>query len=84
MCHASEYHRTTSATPIPASGAWMDPSIDLSGGATHHGAPSFGRFLGYSCSNWTSAAASGFAVLANSSFDYYATCSTPRPIACCI
>jgi len=84
MCHASEYVRTASATPIPPSGAWMDPSIQFSGAVTHHSAPSFGRFLGYSCSNWTNTAGSGFAILPSSDVDYYASCSAPRPIACCM
>lgn len=84
MCHASEYHRSMNAVPIPASGAWIDPSSDLSSGATAGSAPKYGRFLGYSCSNWTNTNTSGMAILPTSGFDFYANCATPRPIACCI
>jgi len=35
LCHAAEYYLTNSATPFPAGGAWLDPSVsDILNGGT--------------------------------------------------
>src|SRR5690606_36450919 len=44
MCHAAEYIRCASASPIPAAGAWLDPSVDETNGfISTGGSPAFGR-----------------------------------------
>ena len=86
MCHVAEYLRANAISPIPASGAWMDGSIDLHGSSVYGGVPGAGRRTNFSCSSWnsTTPGASGTMIRADSLFDAYGDCAVPRPIACCI
>lgn len=65
LCHASEYQQTNSATSVPASGAWLDPSIlpyalSADSDLTTESAPGFGREdFSFTCTSWTSNANSG-------------------------
>ena len=65
LCHISEYQLTNSATTVPASGAWIDPSIipyalSSDSDLTFESAPGFGREdFSYTCASWTSSATSG-------------------------
>jgi len=85
-CHAAEYLRAHSATPLPASGAWMDASISADGTSSVGGAAMFGRASANSCANWTSTSAGvtgtyGMQVGAPS---FNGVCSVARPVACCL
>ncbi len=85
LCHAAEYLRADSGASIPASGAWIDASIDISGGSTVTGASAvFGRYTGGVCTNWTSSsgAYSGYVVGADGAITSM-TCTGARPAACC-
>jgi hypothetical protein len=87
MCHASEYVAAVSALPVPAAGAWLDPSITLIGAFTVGGAPAFGRWTSYSgtCDSWihTGGSYSGLALTPSGAMGTSYTCATPRPIVCC-
>jgi hypothetical protein len=83
MCHAAEYVRAASALTIPAAGAWIDGSVDLTGKLTQSGGPGFGRFLG-NCVSWTNTNTSGVALTPDGGITTIAACGTPRPIACCM
>jgi hypothetical protein len=88
LCHAAEYLRTVSAAPLPAEGAWVDGSIDLTGTPTLYGMPSAGRYTSPSCSNWTTASSgfSGTFVQANGSIasgSGIGVCDVARRVACC-
>ena len=60
LCHISEYTQANSATSVPATGAWIDPSIipySLSSDSdlTVNGAIGYGREdFSYTCFSWTS------------------------------
>jgi hypothetical protein len=88
MCHAAEYVNTISAAPIPASGAWLDPSVTLTGDFTIGGAPSFGRWVDYggTCDSWihTSTSYSGLFLTTSGEMANSYTCHVPRPVACCM
>jgi hypothetical protein len=86
MCHAAEYLRAHSASPIPASGAWLDSSTNHVGAATTGGAAIFGRANGASCSTWTStsSAAGGTYVAQEGGISNNGPCNVPRPVACCL
>ena len=74
-----------SGSPIPAGGAWLDPSVaPQDDSLSINAAPRFGRYLGYDCGSWSSASSSGTTLLPNGSFDVYGACATARPIACCM
>src|SRR5690606_12095931 len=46
MCYTAEYIRTASPIAIPATGAWLDPSISETGTfITSSGSPTFGRYV---------------------------------------
>lgn len=94
LCHASEYVQSTSAVPVPAAGAWLDPSVKPDGVFTFDGSPVFGRLASstgsteMSCLSWTynSVAGGGIAGLrVNPAGDLGLTaCNGVRPLACCI
>jgi hypothetical protein len=87
LCHAAEYISSNSLATVPAGGAWLDASLDLTGSITVGAGPLFGRSVSYagSCDSWTNAttaylgarASENGAVLQN--YD----CATFRPLACC-
>jgi len=99
LCHASEYLLTTSATPIPASGAWIDSSmmpyaLSFEGQFTLESSHGFGRWTQSTCQNWTSASATSFAatfIAANGRVQSVSSntaptppgCNTQRALACC-
>jgi hypothetical protein len=86
MCHATEYFRTNSATPVPAAGAWLDASVDEDDGLTVEGAPGNGRNTNYSCLSFTSASTSytGTYLATNGEATWGgSTCQLARPVACC-
>lgn len=95
MCHIAEYLRADSASTVPATGAWLDPSIDENGEVATGGSPRFGRETSsYTCNGWTintqnpgSASylgTDGAAHLESSNtFPNPPGCSAHRPIACC-
>ncbi len=88
MCHVAEYLRAASGAPVPAIGAWVDPSMDID---TFYnvagGSPAFTRYAngsnGGSCKSWTGAAASGTIVVPSGSASD-GSCLVARPIACCL
>jgi hypothetical protein len=85
LCHVSEYLLSESTAPVPAAGAWIDSSMDITGGTTVSGAsPLFGRFTGGVCSSWTSSSASGngYVIGADGAIASVA-CSTAHQLACC-
>lgn len=87
MCHAAEYIGAVSSDAIPASGAWIEPSITLTGEFTVGGAPSFGRWVSYTgtCDSWayTGTGISGLVLGPTGELSTSYTCNTARPIACC-
>ena len=85
LCHAAEYILSDSATSIPASGAWIDPSTNTSSGAENSGMPGSGRYLyGYNCSTWTSGSSSNNGTYITSAGSITDTsCNVSRPLACC-
>lgn len=96
MCHIAEYLRTGSGTTIPATGAWLDPSVNERNEIVTGGSPRFGRMTSrYSCNGWTTNTASGSwssthldtdgsAHLQSSNvFPAQIGCTAHRPIACC-
>lgn len=85
FCHAAEYIRTTSSTPVPSSGAWVDPSINTSSGAENSGMPGSGRYLyGYTCSTWTNGTTgSSGSYITSSGTVTDSPCNVARPVACC-
>lgn len=86
MCHAAEYLRSVSSTAPPAVGAWIDPSLDITGAYTTGGSPAFGRSVGsYTCNDWTdlTGSYSGTYVLPSAGISNGGNCTTQKPIACC-
>ena len=86
LCHAAEYVRSVSSEPIPAGGAWLDTSIDSTGGLTPEGAPSFGRNTDESCLSFTTNSTSyaGSYLMTNGEVTWGSSnCQTARPLACC-
>jgi hypothetical protein len=86
LCHAAEYLRTVSASPIPAEGAWLDASIDLTGVPTYQGAPAAGRYTTNSCSNWTNAGTGFAGTFVNTNGAIVSgsgVCNAARRVACC-
>jgi hypothetical protein len=85
LCHASEYILSNSATPIPASGAWLDSSVQPDGGITREGSHRFGRYTGTSCLSYTTTSAQFNGTVLFPAGDAFAssTCQTARPLACC-
>ena len=95
LCHVSEYQLAGSATTVPASGAWIDPSVDVNGDFTLDSSTSFGREARSStCSAWTTDSSTSFTttymqpngrvVTASSgTLPKPPGCETPRALACC-
>lgn len=86
LCHASEFVLSTTTATVPASGAWLDPSLTLDGAYTGSGAPAFGRSSSsYSCIHWTDASGNyaGTYVKANAGISNGGNCATAKPLACC-
>lgn len=87
VCHAVEYLRTVSSTPVPAPGAWIDASIDERGVLVLHGPASSGRNTGRSCIAFTTAGAGNEGTYVRPNGAPFSTnldtCATARPIACC-
>ncbi|MHB8876782.1 MAG: hypothetical protein ACYC8T_24060 [Myxococcaceae bacterium] len=60
LCHASEYHLSNSATPVPAVGAWLDVSVYEEKGSEYRrssvASPKLGFYAGQddssNCNNW--------------------------------
>jgi hypothetical protein len=87
MCHAAEYLRSASPDPVPATGAWLDPSVDFDASATsYHGLPGAGRNYNGGCTQWTSKSSTttGVIVTVEGAFSASALCDVDRPVACCI
>ena len=86
LCHASEYIQSESATTVPMSGAWVDPST-LDGDYTRMGGmPGSGRHVfGSSCSSWSTAAtaSTGFWITTSGTISSAGDCSASRAVACC-
>ena len=95
MCHTAEYLRAASSVAVPASGAWIDPSVDDAGKIVFGGSPRFGRMTSsFSCAGWTSNVQSpgsstyldvdGSAhTHSSNTFPNPIGCAAQRPIACC-
>jgi hypothetical protein len=86
LCHVSEYLRANSATTVPASGVWLDPSASETSGGVFVGLPSAGRYAnGYACDSWSNGT-TGYAGTwssASGTMSTNGTCTTSRPLACC-
>jgi len=90
LCYVSEYLSARSTTAVPATGAWLDPSISPTGSYDIDGAaPSYGRYVGNTsgghCSSWTSSLATSYGtfIQANGSASDVGTCNVTRALACC-
>jgi hypothetical protein len=98
LCHVAEYNRTTSATPPPAVGAWIDTSayVESAGGgtvSTSVASAELGRYFGQAthsnCMNWT---ATIYGTFNDPAFGSTITptwieqkqCTTSHPVACCM
>jgi hypothetical protein len=84
LCHAAEYLQADSAVTVPAAGAWVDPSSDGSGTVTG-GSLSFGRYVNFACSNWTTAGTgfSAYSITASGGVGNTGDCNVSRALACC-
>jgi hypothetical protein len=86
LCHASEYLLSNSATPVPASGAWLDASATPTDSLAIEGSHTFGRYTGASCLSFTSTSTSyaGTYLQTNGEVTWGGSaCQTARPLACC-
>ncbi|EYF04873.1 Phage tail fiber protein [Chondromyces apiculatus DSM 436] len=87
MCHAAEYLRATSVTPVPAEGAWVDSSATQTGAHSLEGGPGFGRNTYDTCQNYTLGTNNGSQygtwVQPNGSVTATGTCGIVRRVACC-
>jgi hypothetical protein len=96
LCHAAAYIRAASAEPVPASGAWIDPSAHSGGGTTWNGVADAGRSVtsSYDCGNWTiSVAGQGnstwlatdgaMRTFSAGTLPAQPNCSAERVLACC-
>jgi hypothetical protein len=95
LCHISEYQQTTSATIVPATGAWIDPSVTPDSDLTLESASGFGReAFSFSCGSWTSASNTSFAATflrpdgrvqttSSNTFPTPPACDVQRALACC-
>ena len=94
-CRGSRAQRVGSPVAVPASGAWLDPSINERNELVLGGSPRFGRMTqSYTCTGWTNnVQASGQATFldvdgsahthSSNSFPNPIGCAAQRPIACC-
>lgn len=96
MCHIAEYLRANSPVPVPATGAWLDPSVNENDDTVTGGAARFGRETSsFTCFGWTSNTATGAwssthldvdgnaKLQSSNSFPQQIGCTARRPIACC-
>ena len=94
LCHAAEYYLANSATPVPAAGAWIDPSgvNNNSGGQLTNtlGFADAGRYTGFAfqqnCDNWTATIDGGNVTDGDTvvpSGITIAQCTTTHVLACC-
>lgn len=96
MCHIAEYLRTGSGTPVPAAGAWLDPSVNERDDVVTGGAARFGRMTSrFTCNGWTTNTATGSwssthldvdgsaHLQSSNTFPQQVGCTAHRPIACC-
>jgi hypothetical protein len=95
FCHVSEYHLTGSATTVPASGAWIDPSVDVNGDFTLDSSTSFGREArSTTCTAWTTDSETNFTTTflqpngrvttaSSGTLPRPPGCGTLRALACC-
>ena len=87
LCHVSEYVLATSATTVPAGGAWLAPSSSATSSGIYTGVPGAGRFIhGSACDSWTrsSSAYAGTWVTPSGSMSTSSDCAVTRALACCI
>ncbi|AKT37181.1 collagen-like protein [Chondromyces crocatus] len=87
MCHVSEYLRSNALDPIPAEGAWLDPSTAFTGSVVFGGAAIFGRANGgNTCNGWLSNSNgySSTSIQQGGSITSAGQCGTLKPIACCL
>jgi hypothetical protein len=92
LCHVSEYYLSNSATPYPAGGAWLDPSVSEVGGGNGYSiivnvsSSLLGIYGGssttFACSGWTTAASGTNGTVVGGSSTTM-PCSVARPLACC-
>jgi hypothetical protein len=85
MCHAAEYVRSVSSDPVPAQGAWLDPSVTLTAELSVGGGPGFGRYVSAStCTHWTVGSGSTSTYIDVGGQIYTGgACGASRRIACC-
>lgn len=92
FCHASEYWLSNSATPPPATGAWIDSSASIDNGdtvvSTFIGSQDFGIYTGKdsNCLSWTTAVPTNGPMngpTVSSTGTRYVDCGTQLPLACC-
>ena len=94
MCHAAEYFRANTATPVPAGGAWIDPSgFPRSGGGSISNSIAIataGRYASFAfqenCDNWTAATDNGNVtdgLTITAAGPAIAQCTTSHVVACC-
>ncbi len=92
LCHVAEYHLATSATPVPAAGAWVDSSGATDGSfsgavvveeiASREAGRYTGRLLFGNCDNWSTTSSSlGLVLKPGGAFGE--SCGVPRVLACC-
>ncbi|MHB8872508.1 MAG: collagen-like domain-containing protein [Myxococcaceae bacterium] len=83
LCHYSELLLSNSATFVPSTGAWLDPSSDTDGMYTTAGAPMYGRLTsGDTCGGWSASTNYGTWIQPSGAVTY-ALCTESRPLACC-
>lgn len=96
MCHIAEYLRTGSGTPVPTTGAWLDPSVNERNELVTGGSGRFGRMTSrFTCNGWTTNTATGTwssthldvdgsaHLQSSNTFPQQIGCTAHRPIACC-
>jgi len=95
MCHIAEYLRAGSPVSVPASGAWIDPSLNERNEIVFGGSPRFGRMTQqYTCSGWTNNSGTSYQATfldvdgsahtqTSSSAPLQIGCAAQRPIVCC-
>jgi hypothetical protein len=91
LCHIAEYNLASSATPVPAGGAWIDNSGAADGSYTGASfvddvaTPDAGRITAwnaYTCWGW-STTSSAWGLTLNPDGEYITWCTTTHVLACC-
>ena len=86
LCHAAEYLRSNSATPVPTSGAWLDPSGFGKNSWSTIGLPEAGRSNNETaCISWSrdTSGYGGTSLTASGSISTSLDCSTAHALTCC-